>query len=132
MTRYLVVAHETVTNPELLKQVRAVKEQEREAEREGPRRPLTLSSIDIVDANIYIKDGIGSNGYRLPERIEDLDLKGAFEYEPVHYSASLEHVSFRASAPELNLSALTGKVAVRDDNLYVDRVSIRTAERPSR
>ena len=32
MTRYLVVAHETVTNPELLKQVRAVKEQDAEAE----------------------------------------------------------------------------------------------------
>ena len=32
MTRYLVVAHETVTNPELLKQVRAVREQEEEAE----------------------------------------------------------------------------------------------------
>ena len=32
MTRYLVVAHETVTNPELLDQVRAVREQDAEAE----------------------------------------------------------------------------------------------------
>ena len=32
MTRYLVVAHETVTNPELLRQVRAVREQDAEAE----------------------------------------------------------------------------------------------------
>lgn len=32
MARYLVVAHETVTNPELLKQVRAVKQQDGEAE----------------------------------------------------------------------------------------------------
>jgi hypothetical protein len=32
MARYLVVAHETVTNPQLLKQVRAVREQEAEAE----------------------------------------------------------------------------------------------------
>jgi hypothetical protein len=32
MARYLVVAHETVTNPELLKQVRAIRDQEREAE----------------------------------------------------------------------------------------------------
>ena len=32
MTRYLVVAHETVTNPELLEQVRAVREQDAEAE----------------------------------------------------------------------------------------------------
>jgi hypothetical protein len=32
MARYLVVAHETVTNPELLDQVKAVREQDREAE----------------------------------------------------------------------------------------------------
>ncbi len=32
MARYLVVAHETVTNPALLKQVRAVREQDQEAE----------------------------------------------------------------------------------------------------
>jgi hypothetical protein len=32
MTRYLVIAHETVTNPDLLKQVRAVREQEGGAE----------------------------------------------------------------------------------------------------
>ncbi len=32
MTRYLVVAHETVTSPELLKQIRALREQEKDAE----------------------------------------------------------------------------------------------------
>ena len=32
MSRYLVVAHETVTNPELLEQVRAVRDQHAEAE----------------------------------------------------------------------------------------------------
>lgn len=32
MARYLIVAHQTVTNPQLLKKVRAVREQEKEAE----------------------------------------------------------------------------------------------------
>jgi len=32
MARYLVVAHQTVTNPQLLKKVRAIREQEEEAE----------------------------------------------------------------------------------------------------
>ena len=32
MARYLVVAHQTVTNPELLKQVRSVKEKDEQAE----------------------------------------------------------------------------------------------------
>ena len=32
MARYLVVAHQTVTSPELLKQVRVLREQEKDAE----------------------------------------------------------------------------------------------------
>ena len=57
MTRYLVVAHETVTNPELLKQVRAVKEQEGEAEfvllvPATPVRHLLFRRGDEHDADV--------------------------------------------------------------------------------
>ena len=57
MTRYLVVAHETVTNPELLKQVRAVREQEGEAEfvllvPATPVRPLLFRRGDEHGADV--------------------------------------------------------------------------------
>ena len=57
MTRYLVVAHETVTNPELLKQVRAVREQEGEAEfvllvPATPVRHLLFRRGDEHDADV--------------------------------------------------------------------------------
>ena len=57
MTRSLVVAHETVTNPELLKQVRAVKEQEGEAEfvllvPATPVRHLLFRRGDEHDADV--------------------------------------------------------------------------------
>ena len=107
---------------------RLVKEQRREADREGPRLPISLPSIEIADASVYIRDGLGANGYRLPQRIDNLNLKAGFEYAPVHYSVEIDRASFRTSAPQLNLSELTGKLAVRDDNLYVEQMSIRTAE----
>ena len=107
---------------------RLVKKQQREADREGPGRPISLPSIEIADASIYIDDRHGSNGYNLPARIDDLDVKASYEYAPVHYSVGIDRVSFRTSSPQLTLSELTGKLAVRDDNLYVESMSISTTE----
>src|SRR6476469_86058 len=97
---------------------RLVKRQEREANREGPTRTVSLPSIEITDASVVITDSTPA-GVSLPRRLENLDVKGGFEYAPVHYSLNLDHVSFRGSSPELSLQRLTGKLAVRDDNLYL-------------
>ena len=107
---------------------RLVKKQAREADREGPGRPISMPSIEIADANLYIDDRVGADGYRLPSRIQDLDLQASYEYAPVHYTVEIDRVSFHTTAPQLNLTELTGKVAVRDDNLYIEGMSIRTAE----
>ena len=107
---------------------RLVKEQEKEAEREGPGTPIALQSIEIADARVLIDDRVGTSGYRLPERIDDLDVKASYEYAPVHYSVVVDRVSMRTSAPQVALRELTGKIAVRDDNLYVEKLSISTAE----
>src|SRR3954463_1073610 len=106
---------------------RLVKRQGQEADRQGPMRPISLPSIDISDASVSIKDGSPST-VSLPRRIDDVDLKARFEYAPVHYSLTLDHVSFRGSAPALSLQNLTGKLAVRDDNLYMENVALNTGE----
>ena len=105
-----------------------VKRQQKEADREGPRKPITLESIEIADGRLTIADHVGADGYRLPQQIEDLDLKASYSYEPVHYSVVIDRVSLRSSAPQLALTELAGKLAVREDTLYVEKMSIRTAE----
>jgi autotransporter translocation and assembly factor TamB len=105
-----------------------VKKQEKEANREGPRRPIDLQAIEIADGRITIADHTGADGYRLPEVIEDLDLKASYAYAPVHYSVVIERASMRSSSPQMALTELTGKLAVRDDNLYVESMSISTTE----
>jgi autotransporter translocation and assembly factor TamB len=105
-----------------------VKRQQKEADREGPRRPITLESFEIADGRLTIADHVGADGYRLPQQIEDLDLKASYAYEPVHYSVVIDRVSLKSSAPQLALTELAGKLAVRDDNLYVEQMAIRTAE----
>jgi uncharacterized protein involved in outer membrane biogenesis len=106
---------------------RLVKEQAREADREGPMRPISLPSIEIADASISIQDSTRT-GMSLPRRLDDVDVRAGFEYAPVHYSVNLEHVSFRGRTPDLSLRQLTGKLAVRDDNLYFDHVTLQTSE----
>ena len=107
---------------------RLVKKQRKEADREGPAAPMSLQSIEVADARITIDDRVGTSGYRLPERIEDLDIKASYQYEPVHYSVVVDRVSMRTASPQFALTELTGKVAVRDDNLYIDKMSLRTTE----
>src|SRR5262245_34619521 len=107
---------------------RIVKAQRREANREGPGRSLSLPSISIVDATVTIDDKVGSTSYHLPHRIDDLDVQARFEYEPVHFTIELGQLSFRAADPELALQQLTGGIAVRDDNLYLERMVLKTGE----
>jgi autotransporter translocation and assembly factor TamB len=107
---------------------RLVKRERQEADREGPRRPVSMPSIKIADASVSIQDHAAGKGYNLPARLEGLDVTASFEYAPVHYSLTLDHISFHATSPELSLRQLSGKLAVRDDNLYVDKLGINTAE----
>ena len=105
-----------------------VKAQAKEADREGPGRPISLPSIEITDATLMIDDQQAADGYRLPERIEDLDVRASYEYAPVHYSIGIDHVSFRATSPQLSLEQLSGKLAVRDDNLYVENLALNLSD----
>ena len=107
---------------------RLVKKQRKEADREGPGRPVSLSSIQVTDANVSVRDVVGTTGITIPKEIADLDVKASFQYEPVHYSLELEHLSFASSSPQIALHQATGKISVRDDNVYLDTVAITTPE----
>ena len=76
---------------------RIMKPQEQEADRQGPMRPISLKSVEVSDASVEIRDQI-AEGVRVPRRIDDVDLKGTFEYAPVHYSVNVDHLSFRGSS----------------------------------
>ena len=99
MTRYLVVAHETVTNPELLKQVRAVREQEGEAEfvllvpatpvrhllfRRGDEHDAEAAARKLADRarTLFAKKGVPLSDVRVgaPDPIEAID--GEVERNP--------------------------------------------------
>lgn len=120
-----------------------VKKERQEKRRRGPGRPVTIRDISIVDGHIAIDapalrpappgggaaggSTIGTSG-EVPSSIEHLDARFSFAYEPVHYSVEIGHLSFTSTAPDLSLESLSGKLAVRDDALWIDRLRVRTGQ----
>ena len=107
---------------------RLVKRERKEANREGPGRTVSFPSITITGGSVSIDDRTPPGTFKLPSRIEGLDLKAGFEYAPVHYTVTLDRVAFSGSAPEFNVQQLTGKVSIREDNLYLDGINLGTSE----
>ena len=107
---------------------RLIKKQRKEADREGPGRPVSLSSIEVADATVSVRDVVGTAGVAVPQEIADLDIKASFQYEPVRYTVELEHLSFVGASPQIALTQATGKIAVRDDTVFLDQVTIATPE----
>ncbi|HEY8551765.1 MAG TPA: translocation/assembly module TamB domain-containing protein [Vicinamibacterales bacterium] len=106
---------------------RLVKEQAQEADREGPARPIRIGAIGITDGRIDVVDETTESS-PIPRRIDRIDAKAAFEYEPVDFTLDLDHLSFRADAPALALNSLSGRISARGRDLHLDRLAVRTAE----
>jgi autotransporter translocation and assembly factor TamB len=107
---------------------RLVKKQESESDRSGPGKPIAVDAIGISDGSIVVNSPVGTSGVAVPKRIDHLDAKLSFKYEPVRYSIEVSHVSFRASEPALALNALSGGIAVKDDTIFVEKLALRTSE----
>jgi translocation and assembly module TamB len=107
---------------------RLVKAQRREADREGPARPISIGSIGISDGTVVIEGVADTGGVEVPSRIDRLDATIGFEYEPVDFTVDIGHVSFRTADPALTLTQLSGRIAAKDDTLHVDDLVVRTAE----
>src|SRR5882762_6636557 len=107
---------------------RLIKKQETEANRRGPANPIAIDAIRITDGSLMVDSPVGTSGVQVPKRFEHLDAKLSFKYEPVRYSIEITQVSFRGTEPAIALNALSGGIAVHDDAVHVEKLSLRTAE----
>jgi autotransporter translocation and assembly factor TamB len=105
-----------------------VKKQQSEADRSGPGRPISINEIGITGGTIVVDGAVGAPGVKVPRRLEQLDAKFSFKYEPVRYTLAVSKLSFRAEEPALALDALSGGVSVTGDTVVFNKVALRTAE----
>ncbi len=107
---------------------RLVKQQQTEADRSGPGKPIAIDNIEIADGAVAIDSPVGTSGVNVPKRFEHLDAKLSFKYQPVRYSIEITNISFRGNDPSIALNALSGGIAVHDDAVHVEKLALRTAE----
>ena len=107
---------------------RLIKSPAQEADRQGPGRPISLPAIEIYDGAATIDDRTAEPAFNLPRQVTGLDIKAAFEYQPVHYTVTLKQLNFDASSPALGVKNLAGVLSQRDDNLYVQQLTLKTGE----
>ena len=109
---------------------RLIRKQETEADRQGPASPIRVDTIGISDATVTVDDRVepADPVVRIPKRIEHLDAKLSFAYEPVRFSFDIAHVSFRTASPYIGLNGLSGGIAVRDDTVFLKDIAVRTEE----
>jgi translocation and assembly module TamB len=107
---------------------RLIKKQAQEADRQGPISPITVDDFGITGGSVVIQGPVGTAGVDVPKRFDHLDAKMSFKYEPVRYSMVITEASFRGSDPAIGLNQLSGGVAVREDTLFVNKLSLRTQE----
>src|SRR5258708_35267163 len=107
---------------------RLLKPQQQEADRQGPLKPISLPDVEIVDGHVVIDDLAPSSSYRLPSRVDQLNVKAGFEYAPVHYSLTLDRFAFVGKTPDLTVHNLAGRIGARDDDLNVEKLFLQTPE----
>ena len=79
---------------------RLIKKQESEANRQGPLAPIRIDDIGISNGSILVASGVGIPGVQIPKRVERIDAKLSFAYEPVHYS--IESITSRSEPVSQN------------------------------
>lgn len=106
-----------------------VREQEQEAGREGPGRPVTIRDLVITNGRVVIEDEAGgAQAVRLPRAIESIDAEASFFYEPVDIALDLRRLDFDAREPDLALRSLTGRFLVHEDDVQIVDLEARTAQ----
>ena len=105
-----------------------VRQQEQEAEREGPARPVTIRHLVVSNGRAVIEDEAdGEQVVRLPQVVESIDAEASFSYEPVDIALEIGRLDFEARQPDLSLRNLTGRFLVHEHDVQVADLEVRTA-----
>jgi autotransporter translocation and assembly factor TamB len=105
-----------------------VKAQETEADRQGPGRPIAVEEIVVTDGTLVVEGASDDEGVHVPQRLEKIDGRMSFAYEPVRYTLEISQLALRTETPALSLNEFSGTVSVLDDTLFLDRFAMKTAE----
>ena len=107
---------------------RLVKKDAQEADRRGPNRAIAIRHITITDGSFVVDKPQGKQAVNLPRTFDKFNAALSFSYAPVHYTIAIVHMSFEGADPQLTLNEVSGAVTVKDDNINLANLTVRTSE----
>jgi len=119
VTRPVVAMHRDETGWDLGRLIKSKKQTEPDTE----RRPITISQLNI-DGGSFSTTQTG----RQTVALESIQAALAFRYRTRDFTFDISRLSFASRNPEIAVSRAGGLVELRDDDLVLGGVSIRTAE----
>ena len=107
---------------------RLVKKDAQETDRRGPNRAIAIRHITITDGSFVVDKPLGKQAVNLPRTIDTFNAVLSFAYAPVHYTIGIGRMSFVGADPQLTLNDVSGAVTVKDDNINLANLTVRTSE----
>lgn len=103
-----------------------VKTDARQGEQRGPRRALHFPAIEVVDGTVSLDEPLAFGIARLPAEYRNLDLRMAFDYEPVTWRLTFSSASWIGTAPDLTVNDLSGSITSTPDALSFAGLTVDT------
>ena len=79
-----------------------VKRESQEQERTGPKRPIEIQSIEVVDGDVRLNDPLDFGAAHVPTHFAALNTKLKFAYFPVRWEITFDQISWIGSEPALS------------------------------
>lgn len=104
-----------------------VKRESREEERTGPKRPIEIQSIEVVDGHVSLANPLDFGAAHVPTDFQALNATFSFAYVPVRWTLKFDRVSWIGHAPDLSVSPLSGTFGRGPGGWFFQDFSVRTA-----
>ena len=103
-----------------------VRRDAQQQERRGPRRPIHIRSIEVVDGDVSVRDQLTLAFAVAPRRYGALNASLAFDYEPVEWRLDFENASWDGGGSDLTMNRLSGVIANGSSGLTFEKLVVET------
>jgi autotransporter translocation and assembly factor TamB len=103
-----------------------VKRESREEERTGPKRPIRIETIEVVDGHVSLGSPLDFGAAHAPTDYQQLNAVFSFTYVPVRWTLQFDRVSFAGHAPDLSVNPLSGTFGRGPGGWFFEQLSVQT------
>jgi autotransporter translocation and assembly factor TamB len=103
-----------------------VRRNAQERERTGPRRPIRIERLEVVDADVSLGSPLKFGPANVPTSFSSLNLAMSFAYDPVRWTIVFDNASWIGRDPDLTVTRLAGTMGRGADGWFFESFGVET------